>query len=124
MCLLVLFFSWLVNNTIQNLTALGKDFDFGFLTNIAGYDINQRLIEYSSTSTHGRAALVGILNTLLVAFLGCALATIIGIVAGVLRLSKNWIVARLMTIYVEGFRNVPLLLWILIIFAVMTCLCR
>ena len=120
MCLLVLFFSWLVNNTIQNLTALGKDFDFGFLTNIAGYDINQRLIEYSSTSTHGRAALVGILNTLLVAFLGCALATIIGIVAGVLRLSKNWIVARLMTIYVEGFRNVPLLLWILIIFAVMT----
>ena len=51
MCLLVLFFSWLVNNTIQNLTALGKDFDFGFLTNIAGYDINQRLIEYSSTST-------------------------------------------------------------------------
>ncbi len=79
MCLLVLFFSWLINNTIQNLTALGKDFDFGFLTNIAGYDINQRLIEYSSTSTHGRAALVGILNTLLVAFLGCALATIIGI---------------------------------------------
>jgi general L-amino acid transport system permease protein len=119
-CLLVLFFSWLVNNTIQNLAALGKDFDFGFLTNISGYDINQRLIEYSSTSTHGRAALVGILNTLLVAFLGCALATIIGIFAGVLRLSKNWIVARLMTIYVEGFRNIPLLLWILIIFAVMT----
>jgi general L-amino acid transport system permease protein len=120
MFLLVLALSWLVSNTIQNLAALGKDFDFGFLTNVAGYDINQRLIEYDSTSTHGRAALVGILNTLLVAFLGCILATVIGVIAGVLRLSKNWIIARLMTVYVEGFRNVPLLLWIIVIFAVMT----
>ncbi len=120
MFLLVLALSWLVSNTIQNLAALGKDFDFGFLTNVAGYDINQRLIEYDSTSTHGRAALVGILNTLLVAFLGCMLATVIGVIAGVLRLSKNWIIARLMTVYVEGFRNVPLLLWIIVIFAVMT----
>lgn len=78
------------------------------------------MIEYSNDSTHGRAAIIGILNTLLVAFLGCILATIIGVIAGVLRLSKNWIVARLMTVYVEGFRNVPLLLWILVIFAVMT----
>ena len=111
---------WLANNTVQNLSALGKDFDFGFLGNRAGYDINQRLIEYSNDSTHGRAAMVGILNTLLVAFLGCILATFLGVVAGVLRLSKNWIVARLMGVYVEGFRNIPLLLWILVIFAVMT----
>ena len=55
---------WLVNNTIQNLAALGKDFDFGFLTQPAGYDINQRLVEYTSQSTHGMAAVVGILNTL------------------------------------------------------------
>ena len=95
-------------------------FDFRFLTNRAGYDINQRLIEYSNNSTHGRAALVGILNTLLVAFLGCITATVLGIFAGVLRLSKNWIVARLMGVYVEGFRNIPLLLWIVVIFAVMT----
>ncbi len=110
----------LVTNAIQNLSALGKDFDFGFLGNRAGYDINQRLIEYSNDSTHGRAAFVGILNTLLVAFLGCVFATILGVIAGVLRLSKNWIVGRLMTVYVEGFRNIPLLLWIIVIFAVMT----
>ena len=120
MILLVLFLSWLVSNTVQNLAALGKDFDFGYLGQRAGYDINQRLVEYSSESTHARAALVGILNTLLVAFLGCMTATIIGVLAGVLRLSPNWIVSRLMTVYVEGFRNVPLLLWIIAIFAVMT----
>jgi general L-amino acid transport system permease protein len=112
--------AWLTNNTAQNLAALGKPIDFGFLGNRAGYDINQRLIEYSNDSTHARAALVGILNTLLVAFLGCILATVLGVIAGVLRLSKNWIVARLMGVYVEGFRNIPLLLWILVIFAVMT----
>lgn len=120
MILVVLGLYWLINNTIQNLAALGKDFDFGFLTQPAGYDINQRLVEYSSQSTHGRAAFVGILNTLLVAFLGCILATILGVIAGVLRLSKNWVVSRLMAVYVEGFRNVPLLLWIIAIFALMT----
>lgn len=110
----------LVSNAVQNLSALGKDFDFSFLGNRAGYDINQRLIEYSNDSTHGRAAIVGILNTLLVAFLGCVTATILGVIAGVLRLSNNWIVGRLMTVYVEGFRNIPLLLWIIVIFAIMT----
>jgi general L-amino acid transport system permease protein len=120
MILLILAMSWLVSNTITNLTSLGKDFNFGFLGQRAGYDINQRLIPYDSSSTHGRAALVGILNTLLIAALGCVLATILGVLAGVLRLSKNWVVARLMTVYVEGFRNVPLLLWILVIFAVMS----
>jgi general L-amino acid transport system permease protein len=111
---------WLANNTVQNLAALGKDFNFSFLFNRAGYDINQRLIEYSNDSTHGRAALVGILNTLLVAFVGCIIATVVGVFAGVLRLSSNWIVARLMSVYVEGFRNIPTLLWILIVFAIMT----
>ncbi len=120
MILVVLGLYWLVNNTIQNLSALGKDFNFGFLTQPAGYDINQRLIEYTSQSSHFRAAIVGILNTLLVAFLGCILATIIGVFVGVLRLSKNWVVSRLMSVYVEGFRNVPLLLWIIAIFAIMT----
>lgn len=120
MILLLLGLYWLVNNTIQNLSALGKDFDFGFLSQPAGYDINQRLIEYTSQSTHGRAAIVGILNTLLIAVLGCALATVIGVVVGVLRLSQNWVVSRLMAVYVEGFRNVPLLLWIIAIFALMT----
>lgn len=120
MILVLLGLFWLVNNTVQNLSALGKDFDFGFLSQPAGYDINQRLVEYTSQSSHGRAAMVGILNTILVAFLGCVLATVIGVIAGVLRLSSNWVVSRLMAVYVEGFRNVPLLLWIIAIFALMT----
>ena len=111
---------WLANNTVQNLSALGKDFDFGFLGSRSGYDINQRLIEYSNDSTHGRAAIVGILNTLLVAVVGCLLATFFGVFAGVLRLSNNWVVSRLMGVYVEIFRNIPTLLWILIVFAIMT----
>ncbi|WP_419538828.1 amino acid ABC transporter permease [Paracoccus shandongensis] len=111
---------WLVNNTIRNLAALGKDFDFGFLWQRAGYDIPQTPIPYTSDDTHLRAALVGLLNTLIVSILGCIAATVVGIIAGVARLSNNWLIARLMTVYVEAFRNVPLLLWILIVFAVFT----
>lgn len=118
--LLVSIIYWLIANTISNLAALGKEFNFGFLSSRAGYDINQTLIEYDNSMSHGRAALVGIANTLLVAFLGCIMATIVGVIVGVLRLSKNWVVARLMAVYVEGFRNVPLLLWIILIFALMT----
>lgn len=113
-------FAWLIDNTINNLAALGRDFSFRFLWQTAGYDINQRLIAYDSQMTHGRAMLVGLLNTILVAVLACVLATVVGVLAGVLRLSNNWIVARLMTIYVEMFRNIPTLLWILIFFAIMT----
>ncbi|TYO88276.1 L-glutamine ABC transporter membrane protein /L-glutamate ABC transporter membrane protein /L-aspartate ABC transporter membrane protein /L-asparagine ABC transporter membrane protein [Oceanicella actignis] len=109
---------WLVDNVISNLAALGKDFSFRFMTEPAGYDINQRLIEYTSRSSHATAAVVGILNTLLVAVLGCALATVIGVVAGVLRLSNNWIVAKLMTVYVETVRNIPVLIQILLLAAV------
>ncbi len=115
--LVMLGFAWLFSNVANNLAALGKDFRFGFLWETASYDINQRLIDYTSRDTHGRAAIVGILNTLLIAVLGCITATIVGILAGVARLSKNWMLAKLMTIYVEGFRNVPLLIWILMIAA-------
>jgi len=114
------FAAWLVNNTVQNLDALGKDFNFGFLGARAGYDISQTLIPYTNDSTHARAALVGIVNTLLVAFVGCMLATVIGVVMGVLRLSPNWIVARLAAVYVDGFRNIPVLLWILATMAIIT----
>ncbi len=110
----------LIRNLVVNLEALGKPIDFGFLDNRAGYDISQRLIPYTNNDTHARAALVGILNTLLVSGLGVALATVVGVLAGVLRLSKNWLVARLMTAYVEMFRNVPLLLWIILVYAVLS----
>jgi len=110
---------WLVNNTLQNLAALGKPIDFGFLAEPAGYDINQRLIDYNSQSSHWRAAFVGLLNTLLVAFLGCITATVLGTIIGVLRLSHNWIVSRIMAVYVEMFRNVPVLLWIVFMMAIL-----
>ncbi len=112
--------AWLVSNTLENLGRLGKEPSYVFLGRRAGYDINQRLVEYSNDSTHARALLIGLLNTLLVSAMGCVAATIIGVFVGILRLSKNWIVGRLMTVYVEIFRNVPLLLWILVIYAVMT----
>lgn len=111
----------MVLNVQENLASKGRDFDFGFLDRPAGYQIDPALIEYDQVqSTHARAALVGIVNTLVVAFFGCILATVIGVVAGVLRLSKNWMISRLMSVYVEAFRNVPLLLWIVLIYAVVT----
>lgn len=112
--------AYLVSNLFDNLAAAGLNISYEFLRDSAGYDINQRLIEYDSQSSHMRAAWVGILNTLLVAFLACITATVLGVIAGVLRLSKNWLVSKLMAFYVEAFRNVPVLIWILIIFFVMT----
>ncbi len=111
---------WLIDNTIQNLHQLGKDFNFSFLGNRAGYDIGQQLIPYTNDNTHARAMLVGLLNTLWVSVLGCATATVLGVVIGVLRLSNNWLVGRLMTVYVETFRNIPVLLWILVSIALLT----
>ena len=118
--LLIGAFSYLGYNLVKNLQSAGLNISYKFLGDPAGYDINQRLIEYDNQSTHWRASLVGVLNTLLVAFLGCITATIIGVVVGVLRLSNNWIVSKLMSVYVEIFRNVPVLIWILIIMAVFT----
>ncbi len=115
-CLLFVF--WIIDNTISNLELLGKGVQFWFLNEPSGYDINQRLIEYTSRSTHLRASFAGLLNTLLLAAMGCALATILGLGIGVLRLSKNWIVARLMAVYIETFRNIPVLLWIVFFMAI------
>ncbi len=116
--LVAAFAAWLVHNTIANLAAKDKDINFSFLFNRAGYDIEQQFVPYTSDSTHGRAVIVGLLNTLVVAVLGCILATILGVFVGVLRLSKNWLVARLMTVYVETLRNVPLVLWIILVFVI------
>ncbi|MEL6619575.1 MAG: ABC transporter permease subunit [Pseudomonadota bacterium] len=115
---LIAAFAWLLSNLFANLAAAGLNISYQFLGEPAGYDINQRLIEYTSQSTHWRATIVGVLNTLLVAFLACLTATVLGVVAGVLRLSNNWLISKLMAVYVEAFRNVPVLIWILMINAV------
>jgi general L-amino acid transport system permease protein len=114
------FIAWLISNAVTNLENLGQDISYNFLGSAAGYDINQKPISFTSQDTHLRAAFVGALNTLIVAFLGCITATILGVVAGVLRLSNNWVVSKMMAVYVEAFRNVPVLIWILIIFSIMT----
>jgi general L-amino acid transport system permease protein len=111
-------FVWLawsaVENTAENMRLRGVPTDFSFWHRPAGFDVNQTLIPYSSsTSTYGQAFFVGLLNTLLVAAIGVALATVIGFLVGVARLSSNWIVAKLAAVYVEVIRNTPLLLQLL-----------
>lgn len=118
--LLVAAIWYLMSNLFANLEEQGLNISYSFLGSTAGYDINQTLIPYSSQSTNLRAAFVGVLNTLLVAVLACVMATIFGVIAGVLRLSNNWLVRKLMAVYVEIFRNIPVLIWILIIYFIMT----
>ncbi|MEP1933826.1 MAG: ABC transporter permease subunit, partial [Roseibium sp.] len=118
--LLIFAASMLLSNLFANLAAQGLNISYDFLWAPAGYDINQRPIEYDSQSSNMRASVVGAINTLIVAFLACVSATIIGVIAGVLRLSDNWIIARLMSLYVEAFRNVPVLIWIIVIFTITT----
>ena len=118
--LLCLAVGYLVSNLLTNLKVAGLNISYNFLADPSGYDINQRPINYNSQSTHLRASFVGVLNTLIVAVLACATATVFGVVAGVLRLSRNWLVSKIMAVYVEIFRNVPVLIWIIIIFTIMT----
>jgi general L-amino acid transport system permease protein len=108
--------SYLVNNLFANLAEQGLNISYDFLWNPAGYDINQQPIEYNNQDSNFRASLVGALNTIIVAFMACVTATMFGVIAGVLRLSNNWIVAKLMSLYVEIFRNIPVLIWLIIIF--------
>jgi general L-amino acid transport system permease protein len=109
----VLFFGYIVHNTMVNLDRQGIASGFGFLNKAAGFGISQSLIEYHEVSPNARVFWVGLLNTLLVAACGIAIATILGFVIGLARLSKNWLVARLATVYIEIIRNIPVLLQIL-----------
>ena len=107
------FFAYIFSNTLHNLEKRGISTGFDFLNNEAGFGILMSLIPYDETYTFGRTFLVGLLNTLLVSFLGIILATILGFVIGVARLSNNWLIAKIATVYIETFRNIPLLLQIL-----------
>ena len=112
-----------VSNATDNLQKQHIASGFGFLENTAGFDISQSLIAYTNTSSYGRAFWVGLLNTLLVAALGVVLATAIGFIVGIARLSSNWLIARLAGVYVEVLRNIPpLLMLFAIYFAVLKTL--
>ncbi|KFE43259.1 amino acid ABC transporter membrane protein 1, PAAT family [Pseudomonas congelans] len=110
----VIALGWFIfDNTQTNLQHRGITSGFGFLENSAGFGIAQHLIDYSEADSYARVFVIGLLNTLLVSVIGIVLATLLGFVIGVARLSPNWMISKLATVYVEVFRNIPPLLQIL-----------
>jgi general L-amino acid transport system permease protein len=114
--LLVAFLVWfgwfLFSNTTANLERQNIASGFDFLSAEAGFNIIQTPIEYSEASNYGRVFLIGLINTIIVAVIGCFFATIFGFIMGVARLSSNWLISKLASVYIEVFRNIPLLLQI------------
>jgi general L-amino acid transport system permease protein len=108
--LVAAFLAWIIYNTSQNLAAQNKTTGFDFLWKTAGFEISFSLFEFSRGSYYWQAFLVGLLNTLLVSVIGIFFATILGFTIGIARLSSNWVISRLATVYVEIIRNIPLLL--------------
>jgi general L-amino acid transport system permease protein len=104
---------WLVGNVQSNLERQNINSGFGFLSERAGFGINQTLIAYTEDDSFGRVVVVGLLNTLLVSGLGIFFATLLGFSLGVARLSRNWLISKIAMVYIEIFRNVPLLLQIM-----------
>ena len=103
--------AWLLwRNTAANMAAHGMSLSFAFLDNPAGFAVSQHLLPYQESDSYARVFVVGLLNTLLVSMLAIVAATILGTVVGVLRVSRNWLMRQLAAVYVELFRNVPLLL--------------
>lgn len=110
----VAFVVWFASsNAVENMRRAHIASGFGFLHSQASFDISQRPIEYSPTSSYGRAFLVGLINTLIVGSIGIVFATVVGFLVGVGRLSRNWLLARICTVYVEVIRNIPPLLQLL-----------
>ncbi|MFP6849555.1 MAG: amino acid ABC transporter permease [Pseudomonas sp.] len=103
---------FLFDNTQTNLDKRGITSGFSFLNNSAGFGIAQHLIEYTESDSYGRVFVIGLLNTLLVSGIGIVGATLLGFILGIARLSPNWLVNKLATIYIETFRNIPPLLQI------------
>lgn len=107
---IVALFYMIISNATANLRARNIASGFGFLGNVAGFDISQSWISYSNVSTYGRAFMVGLWNTVILAAIGIFFTTILGFTVGIARLSSNWLIAKIATIYVEVVRNCPLLL--------------
>jgi len=108
----LLIFGFFTFNAQVNMDNRGIEFGYGFLTQESSFDVQFSLIEYDGSHSYAKAYLVGLLNTLLVAFIGIILSTIIGVVVGIARLSPNYLIERSAAVYVEFFRNIPLLLQI------------
>jgi general L-amino acid transport system permease protein len=115
-------FFWLWSNTVHNLEVRRIATGFGFLSREAGLPIGESLIEYSPTDTYLRALTVGLLNTLKIAVVGIVLATVLGTLVGIARLSRNWLLSKIAGVYVEVIRDLPLLLQLLFWYAIMQTL--
>lgn len=114
---LVAALAWfLISNTLENLARQKIASGFSYLGREAGFEIGDTMIAYSPADTYARAIFVGLLNTLKVAVIGIFLATVFGTLIGVGRLSPNWLLSKICEYYVEIFRNVPLLLWLFLIY--------
>lgn len=111
---------YLYSNLAANMERQNIATGFGFFDREAGFAISESLISYDASNTYGRALLVGLLNTIRVAVIGIALATALGVVIGVARLSTNWLIAKLSSAYVEIVRNIPLLLQLFLWYSVIT----
>ena len=109
---IVLIFGFFTMNAQENMDTRGIEFGFGFLKQEASFDIQFSLIDYDGSRSYARAYLVGLLNTLLVSFIGIILCTILGVIVGIARLSSNYLIKKTASFYIEFFRNVPLLLQI------------
>ena len=109
---IVIVFGFFTMNAQENMGTRGLEFGFSFLKTQASFDIQFSLIDYDGSHTYARAYLVGLLNTLLVAFIGIILATLLGAIVGVARLSPNYLIRKTASFYIEFFRNIPLLLQI------------
>jgi general L-amino acid transport system permease protein len=103
---------YFINNAMYNMESRGIATGFAFLEHRASFGIVQTLLSYSEDDTYGRAFLIGLLNTLLVSGIGILLATVLGFLIGIARLSNNWLLSRAASVYIEVFRNIPLLLQI------------
>ncbi len=111
---------YLVSNTLHNLETRKIASGFGFLAQEAGFAIGESPIYFGPENTYARAILVGLLNTLRVAVVGIILATLLGTIMGIARLSKNWLIAKIASVYVEVVRNIPLLLQLFFWYALIT----
>jgi len=118
LCMVGLLAYYLISNTLANLQRQSIATGFGFLTKESSFEIGESLIPYSAASSYGRALLVGALNTLKVAFIGIVATLILGTIVGVARLSTNWLVSRLASIYIEVMQDIPILLQLFFWYAI------
>ena len=118
--LIVAIAGYAAHNLVHNLESRSITIGFSYLSQEAGFDISEKLLEYDPTHSYGRAFVVGLLNTLFVSAVAIVAASVLGLAIGIARLSPNWLLAKLAGMYIESVRNVPLILQLLLWYGVIT----